>query len=231
MAFISILFLFPVSGYAALDIMRVSLLEGEVQIFTEETGEWVPASINMPIQEGDRVWAADGGRVELNFKDGTYLRLDQKSAVEILNLEKNSYQLHLSTGRIFANYKGKDDSLLQIDTPEASIRAYEKGKFRVDVFDTGRTEITNFRGTIHAESGEGRTEIERGRTLSITERGDAEFGPLPPVDEWEKWNRQRDTKLADWRPPAKHLPEDLRSYSRDFDDNGRWVYSEEYGHV
>jgi len=231
MAFFFILLLLPTSSYAALDIMRVSLLEGEVQIYTEETGEWVPASINMPIKEGDRVWASERGRVELNFKDGTYLRLDQKSALEVLTVEKDSYQIHLSTGRLFANYKGKDDSLLQIDTPESSIRAYEKSKFRVDVFDSGKTEITNFRGTIYAESREGRTQIERGRTLYITERGDAEFGPLPPADEWEKWNRQRDTKLAEWRPPSKNLPEDLRSYSRDFDDNGRWVYSAEYGQV
>ena len=231
MAFFSILLLFPISSNAALDILSISLLEGEVQIYTEETGEWVPASINMPIKEGDRIWAADRGRVEFHFKDGTYLRLDQKSALEVLNVEKNSYQLHLSTGHLFANYQGKDDTVLQIDTPESSVRAYEKGKFRVDVFDSGRTEITNFRGAVYAESREGRTQIERGRTLYITERGEAEFGPLPPADEWEKWNRQRDTKLAEWRPPSKNLPEDLRSYSRDFDDNGRWVYSEEYGQV
>ncbi len=231
MAFFFIVLLLPISSYAALDIVRISLLEGEVQVYTEETGEWVPASINMPIKEGDRVWAADRGRVELNFKDGTYLRLDQKSALEVLTVEKDSYQLHLSTGRLFANYKGKDDNFLQIDTPESSVRAYEKSKFRVDVFDSGKTEITNFRGTIQAESREGRTQVERGRTLYITERGDAEFGPLPPADEWEKWNRQRDTKLAEWRPPSKYLPEDLRSYSRDFDDNGRWVHVEEYGNV
>ena len=88
MAFFSILLLFPISSYAALDIMSVSLLEGEVQIYTEETGEWVPASINMPIKEGDRIWAADRGRVELHFKDGTYLRLDQTSALEVLNWKK-----------------------------------------------------------------------------------------------------------------------------------------------
>ena len=231
MAFFFILLLLPTSSYAALDIMRVSLLEGEVQIYTEETGEWVPASINMPIKEGDRIWAADRGRVELNFKDGTYLRLDQKSALDVLNAEKDSYQLHLSTGRLFANYKGRDNALLQIDTPESSVRAYEKSKFRMDVFDSGRTEITNFRGTIQAESREGKTQVERGRTLYITERGDAEFGPLPPADDWEKWNRQRDTKLAEWKPPSKYLPEDLRTYSRDFDENGRWVYVEDYGQV
>jgi hypothetical protein len=185
----------------------------------------------MPIKEGDRIWAADRGRAEMQTKDGTYLRLNQKSALEVLTLEKDSYQLHLSTGHLFANYRGKEDALLQIDTPESSVRAYEKSKFRIDVFDSGRTEITNFRGTIQAESREGRTQIERGRTLYITERGDAEFGPLPPADEWEKWNRQRDTKLAEWKPPSKYLPEDLRSYSRDFEENGRWVYVEGHGQV
>ena len=107
MAFFFIILLLPISSYAALDIMSISLLEGEVQVYTEETGEWVPASINMPIKEGDRIWAADRGRVEMHFKDGTYLRLDQKSALEVLTLEKDSYQLHLSTGHLFANYRGK----------------------------------------------------------------------------------------------------------------------------
>jgi hypothetical protein len=231
MAFFSILLLFPIPSYAALDIMRLSLIEGEVQINTEDTGEWVPASINMPIEEGDRLWVAERGRVELQFKNGTYLRLDQKSALEVLTVENDSCQFYLSTGHLFANDRGKDGTLLQIDTPESSVQAYGKGKFRVDVFDSGKTEITNFRGTVYAEDREGRTEVERGRTLYLTERGGAEFGPLPPADEWEKWNRQRDAKLAEWRPPSKYLPEDLRSYSRDFDDNGRWVNSEEYGYV
>ena len=231
MAFFSILLFFPVSSYAALDIVRISLIEGEVEINTEDTGEWVPASINMPIQEGDRIGAAERGRVELQFKNGTYLRLDQKSALEVLTIEKDACQFHLSTGHLFVNYRGKDGTLLQIDTPESSIQAYEKGKFRVDVFDSGRTEIANFRGTVYAESREGKTEIGRGRTLYLTDRGGAEFGPLPPADEWERWNRQRDAKLAEWRPPSQYLPEDLRSYSRDFDDNGRWVSSEEYGYV
>jgi len=87
MAFFSILLFFPVSSSAVLDMMRLSLIEGEVEINTEETGEWVPASINMPIQEGDRIWAAERGRVELQFKNGTYLRLDHKTALEGLTIE------------------------------------------------------------------------------------------------------------------------------------------------
>ena len=230
-AFFSILLLFPISAYASLDIMRISLLEGDVQVRTEETGDWVPASINMPIKEGDRVWAAERSRVELNVKDGTYLRLDENSALEVLTLDKDSYQVYLSTGRFFANYKGKDETVLQVDTPDSSIRAYEKARFRIDVSDEGKTEISTFRGAVDAETRDGRTRVDKGRTLYLTQRGEAEFGPFPPPDDWEKWNRQRDTKMAEWKPPSRYLPEDLRPYSRELDDNGRWVQSEEYGYV
>ena len=230
-AFFSILLLLPISAWASLDIMRVSLMEGDVQIRTEETGDWVPASINMPIKEGDHLWAAERSRLELNVKDGSYLRLDENSALEILTLDKNSYQVYLSTGRLFTNYRGGEECILQVDTPDSSIRAYEKAKFRVDVSDLGQTEVSTFRGAVYAESPDGRTRVDKGRTLYLTERGPAEFGPFPPPDEWEKWNRQRDTKLAEWRPPSKYLPEDLRPYSRDLDDNGQWVYTEDYGYV
>jgi len=55
LAIFFMLLLFPISAWASLDIMRISLLEGDVQIRTEETEDWVPASINMPIMEGDRI--------------------------------------------------------------------------------------------------------------------------------------------------------------------------------
>ena len=231
MAFFSILLLFPISSYAALDIMRISLIEGDVQVRTEETGDWVAASINMPIKEGDSVWAADRSRAELNLLDGTYLRLDENSALEIVTLAIDSYQVYLPTGHLYTNYKGIGESVLQVDTPDSSLRAYEKAKFRIDVYDRGKTEISVFRGAVDAETPDGKTRIDKGRTLFLTERGEAEFGPFHSPDDWEKWNLQRDTKLAEWRPPSQHLPEDLRSYSRDLDDNGRWVNTPDYGYV
>ena len=231
MAFFSILLLFPISSYASLDIMRISLIEGDVQVRTEETGDWVAASINMPIKEGDSIWAADRSRAELNLLDGTYLQLDENSALEIVTLDKDSYQVYLPTGHLYTNYKGMGESVLQVDTPDSSIRAYEKAKFRIDVYDRGKTEISTFRGAVYAETPDGKTRIDKGRTLFLTERGEAEFGPFHPPDDWEKWNLQRDTKLAEWRPPSQYLPEDLRPYSRDLDDNGRWVNTPDYGYV
>jgi hypothetical protein len=85
-----ILFSFPTfSSGQTLGSLRLGLIEGDVQVRTEDTGEWVPASINMPLMDGDRIWVPEGGRTELQLRDGTFLRLDEKSGLEILTVEKD----------------------------------------------------------------------------------------------------------------------------------------------
>ena len=98
---LSILILFPAYSYPAdLGFLRISLIDGDVQIKTEDTEEWVPASINMPLKDGDRIWVPEGGRTELQLRDGTSLRLDEKSALDILTVEKDSFQFYLTEGRV-----------------------------------------------------------------------------------------------------------------------------------
>ena len=106
------------SSGSTLGSLRISLIEGDVQVRTEDTGEWVPASINMPLTDGDQLWVPEGGRTELQLRDGTFLRLDETSALEILTVEKDSFQVYLTEGRSYANFRGLKGSLLQIDTPD-----------------------------------------------------------------------------------------------------------------
>lgn len=42
--------------------LRLSLLEGDVQIKTVDFGDWSPASINLPLKEGDELWIPESGR-------------------------------------------------------------------------------------------------------------------------------------------------------------------------
>ena len=229
---ISLLLLFPASSFSQnLGELRISLLDGDVQIRTEDTDDWVPASINMPLREGDRIWVPDGGRTELQLKDGTYLRLDEKSALEILTLDKDSAQLFLNEGRAYANFKGERGTLLQIDTPLSSSRAYERSIFGVDVTGDGLHQISVLKGSVDTESGDGKTTIRSGYALTLKGETYAELSPLGPPDQWERWNTDRDKRIAEWRPPSRYLPEELNTYSRDFEENGRWVNVREYGYV
>jgi hypothetical protein len=55
LAFIFILSLLPAYAHSQnLGDLRISLIDGDVQIRTEDTGDWVPASINMPLREDSK---------------------------------------------------------------------------------------------------------------------------------------------------------------------------------
>ena len=99
------LFLLPAYAHASdLGDLRISLIDGYVQIKTIDTGDWVPASINAPLMDGDILWVPDEGRAAVQFRDGSYVRLDENTSLEVLRLERNSYQFYLTEGRAYVNF-------------------------------------------------------------------------------------------------------------------------------
>jgi hypothetical protein len=231
-AFLFIIFLIPAYSFSSsLEYMHISLIDGDVQIRTEDTEEWVPASINMPLRDGDRIWVPEGGKLELRLRDGTYLRLDEISALEVLTLDKDSFQFYLTEGYAYINFSGQKESFLQMDTPISSVRVYDRSIFKVDLSEDGFNHISVLKGSVDVESRSGRTTVKSGYTLTLQEESYAELSPLGPPDEWERWNMERDRILAERRPPPSYLPEELYGYASDFETYGRWVYASGYGYV
>jgi hypothetical protein len=229
--FFTAVLLLPICSYATdLSLLRISLIDKDVQIKTEETDEWTTVAINTPLQEGDRLRVSDKGKVELQFRGRTYIRLRGDSLLEILAIEDGSAEFYLTKGHAYINYNGKGDNLLQLDTPFSSIRAYDDSKFRIDVAGDGFTEVAVFKGDVYVENRDGRTKISSGKSISIGEDY-AELSLLGPSDEWERWNYNRDKRLSEKSYSSRYLPEELDDYSSDFDENGKWVYVREYGYV
>jgi hypothetical protein len=231
-AFLFILLFIPAYSFSSsLEFMHISLMDGDVQIRTEDTEEWVPASINMPLRDGDRIWVPEGGRLELRLRDGTYLRLNERSALEVLTLDKDSFQFYLTEGHAYANFSGQRGSFLQMDTPVSSVRVYDRSIFKVDLSEDGLNHISVLKGSVDVESRSGKTTVKAGYTLTLQDETYAELSPLGPPDDWERWNMERDRRLAERRPPSSYLPEDLYGYASDFETYGRWVYVRGYGYV
>ena len=226
-----ILILPALSGAATLGLSRISFMKGDVQIRTEESAEWMPASINTPLKEGDSIWCPEGGRAELQMRDGTVLRLDERSSLDVLALDEELMQFHLGMGHIYAKTGRLKDETLQVDLPDSTLVVDGKARLRVDIADDGDEEVSIFKGSVYVESDAGKTRVRTGEMLANGDRGSADISPLAPPDAWEKWNTQRDRKLADRRLSSRYLPEELGSYAADFDANGEWVYVGDYGYV
>ncbi len=227
-----LLLLVPAYAFSSnLGWMRISLIEGDVQMKTPEAGDWGLASINGPLEEGDQVWVPEGGRVELQLNTGTYIRLDQNSALQMLSMDKDSSQFYLSQGNAYIYYDAPRGSVIQVDTPDASTRAFDRAIFRIDMSDQ-YTDVAVYKGYVEAENKVGETRINAGQMLSLGQNTDGEVAPMGPPDEWEKWNKTRnDRVLARKGESSRYLPSELGAYSYDFDNSGRWVQVPEYGNV
>ena len=229
--FLSVLFLLPARSHSSSPgDLRINLLDGDVQIKTIDTGDWVPASINAPLMDGDILWVPEEGRAGIQLRDGSIVRLNENTSLEVLTLDENSYQFYLESGQAYVNFTGQKGSFLQMDTPVSSVRTYDPSMFRVDVAEDDFTRISVFRGRVDAEGQGGKTTVNPGNTLSLSRNHYAELSPLRPPDPWERWNQEKDRKL-EARYSDRYLPDELRPYSPDFDENGRWVYVREYGNV
>jgi hypothetical protein len=210
---------------------RIGYLTGDVQIQTADTPEWLPASTNTPIGEGDRIWVPEGGRTEVQVLGGALIRLNAFTSLDTLSLGGESIQFYLNDGHAYINNrKGGIDSV-QIDTPLSSISCRDDSLAMIDVAESGATEISVLRGDAYAETRNGKIRVPEGNSLLIREDLTAEFSPLASTGEWEEWNGNRDQELTAGSESLRYLPNELNDYVSDFDENGRWLNTAEYGNV
>lgn len=211
--------------------MRVSLVKGEVLVSGKDLPDWSDAAVNTPLTEGDRLWVPEDGRTELQLQGGFYVRLDEMSSLDVLSLEDGSIQLYLDQGHAYFNNIRGGIKVVQLDTPLTSVRSYDNSIMMLDVSEDGKTDVSVLKGYAYAETRAGAARVSAGNTLTITADGTAELSPIGPLDEWERWNQERDNELLAWGESARYLPDELHEYSSDLDTSGRWVYASDYGYV
>jgi len=225
----------PLQGYAA-DPGNIYLryLEGDVQVKTVDANEWLPASINMPLSDSDQIWVPDNGRAELFLRNGTIVRLDRNTFLEMPAPGDNQARLYLGEGRLYGNVVVEKGNAVILETPAASFIARTNSAFRIDVAENEDTAASVLQGELYADRGTGQMRIGAGERMAL--KKDAQYPVLAKLlqaDEWEQWNKQRDREFA--RPElvntTAYLPDELKSYSYDLNKNGKWVYEQEYGYV
>jgi hypothetical protein len=233
---LSVLFSLSFAAESELGDGRISLVQGQVFIQAMDEREWTEASANLPIADGDRIVTEQDGRVELQFQNGTYLRVGEISHLDIIALDfdqgKPFIHLNQLEGRIYVNHRpitGEDPSLY-IDLPYGVLSSYVPARFKVDL-TSSETRIFVLEGSVEFKSDGRPLSLTQGKTLIVREGGFAEVGQLYGRDEWDRWNEARDNELLQRRYAQKYLPPDLEPYGYEMEGNGRWVYTPEYQYV
>ncbi len=228
---VSILVSAETAQAGAIGPARIRLIEGDISFQTPDVADWLPASVNTPLDEGDAVWCPEGSRVEIQLPDGSLVRLDGDSLMDVLAIEEGFVHLHLARGRMFLRTAASSkDQGLQIDADDTTVLPTGRTRLRLDMLANSEEDVSIFKGSAYVEGNGNRTKVRSGELLSL-EDGHSELLPLNPPDAWERWNSDRDRDLAKNVRTESHLPDELAAYSYELDANGSWVNVPEYGMV
>jgi hypothetical protein len=220
-------------------VARVSFVDGKTFIQRASDLGYEEGVLNMPVSEGDRLGTSDG-RMEVHFGRGNYIRLDNNTKLDILNLPKKGddiARLRVWSGSIYlvvgtlAKEKG-----IEVHTADSSFYVLDKGIYRVNVRENRDTEILVFRGLIEAAGEAGSTLVKADQRLEITE---GRFSGKPSAfmavadDSFDRFNESRNSELGQQfaKGGKRYLPEELSDYEGELDQNGEWRYVAPYGDV
>jgi FecR protein len=193
-------------------IVRLSEVQGTVQIDRATGDAFDKAFINLPVVEGSKVKTGKDGRAEVEFEDGSALRLAPNSEVDFTRLALGDDGQKLSTvqlvsGTIYANLRPKKADTktgdqLQLNFARESVTMSEAAHFRVELADATAT-VAVFKGKVSATSPAGQVEVAEKHSATIDLAKD-ELAKVEPA----KDGANNDAANKDAFVVAKHVEDE-----------------------
>ena len=148
-------------------IARLSFVEGKAFVQRASDLGYEEAAPNMPISEVTRS-ARPRRRVEIHFGRGNYIRLDNDTKVDILNLPKKDDDVarSASVGEYLPRRQlAKKEKAIELHTADSSFYVLDCGVYRVDVRENRDTEIQVYKGLIEVAGEDGSTLLKDSQKL------------------------------------------------------------------
>jgi len=224
-------------------VARVKFLRGNVQIRRKGGKQTERVALNLPIIEGDEIYAEENARIEIQFDNYSHIRLDENARLNISKLLENEIAVDISMGSLILNLtrfeSGKN--IFEINAPETSISIQKTGGYRIDAGDKYNREV---RITV---SGGGKSRVySKDSGFTLQNESNARFylsgkyvGQWETMrtsrylDSFDKWSLNRNKSISNSLNNAQYdkYYDDSIYGADDLNDNGNWSDSDDYGQV
>lgn len=158
-------------------IVRLSEVQGTVQIARATGDGFDKAFINLPVIEGSRLKTGKDGRAEVEFEDGSALRLAPGSEVDFTRLALGDDGQKLSTvqlvsGTVYANLRPKKSGEkagdpFALNFAHESVTVAGTAHFRVELDGASKATLAVFKGKVSATSPSGEFEVAEKHSATI----------------------------------------------------------------
>ena len=210
-------------------VARLASMNGEVWLYSPDTAEWVSASRNRPLTNGDRVATDPGARAELQV-GSTILRLDASSELEVVELDDDTISLQLHGGSMTARVRNLNDAgEVDVLTEEGRFVLQRAGRYRIDR-DRPASHLTVYTGQAVYEGPNSALTVTAGQRAEfwLDSGNAAQYSLSSPVnDAFAGWNGERD-RTADRVVAPRYVSAEMTGVE-ELDRYGSWDQNTEYG--
>jgi hypothetical protein len=185
-------------------VVRLSDVEGTVQIVRNQQTEFSHAVMNMPLTEGTAIETGPDGRAEVEFEDGSVVRITPNSSLNLTKLSTSSTGALVTTleqpkGLVYYELRNDPRSAFTVNFGGNKITPTANSTFRVNL-GSNPAELAVIDGNVQAStaSSEAPTAIPQGKTIEFQPSGSNPYtiadGIIP--NGFDQWNDQRDQEAA-----------------------------------
>ncbi len=243
-----VLILFTLGSLAHADsqarIVRLSYVEGSVQL-AHPGSPFENATLNVPIVEGDQLRAGSDGWAEIEFEDGSTIRLTPGSALvfselRLLSSGSTATSVDLDQGEAEFKVNRHEDSQFNVTARHKTIVLKHSGRFRVTTLNSEPLEVVVWNGEVGVldPASDQEVTVKKKETFALdlldTNRYDLE--KVAAADGLDQWSAQRDEYLSTYakrgnyaNSPYQYGVSDLNYYGQYFDVPGYGTMWQPYG--
>jgi hypothetical protein len=181
--------------------VRLSDVEGKVQVFTGSDQAFDQAQRNMPVMEGMRLVTGADGRVEVQFEDGSVARVTPNSSITLSQLHRNAdggavTTIDADSGLTYYELNGRAGQYTVRFGPNIVTPA-DSSIFRVGLDQGAELAVTH--GSVHLSDGQSvALDVHTNQSVRFAADNPGQFDLVQSVssDSWDQWNSDRDQALA-----------------------------------
>lgn len=213
--------------------VRLSSVDGKVQLSQNKQVLAESAVANTPLFEGANLTTAEDGRAEIQFEDGSVARVSPNSSLTLTVLRgagaNGEAEITLDGGLGYFEFQGAGQiGSIKVLFGDSVVDASGFSVMRINL-DTPPGELAVFSGNVHLERGSALTvDLHGGESVALS-AGDASHYSLNETiepDSWDSWNSDRDQVLTSEAASKTGATKDYSNASNpawnDLDANGNW---------
>ena len=229
------------SAQDAARAVRLSSVNGKVRISQGDQVLAEPALANTPLFEGTQVATSDDGRAEIQFEDGSMVRISPGSALTLAVLRQQGdsadAEILVQSGLVYFELQGESEAgQLRVRFGDSVVTADGPSVLRVNL-DNPPGELAVFSGNAHLVRGSALAlDLHGGESVALEGAGPSRYNLAESVEpnSWDAWNADRDQAMnaeaAARTDATTSLGNNDPAWS-DLDVSGNWYNVPDQGYI